>query len=156
MEDLTTGSISRHLLKTTSFMLVTMLFQTLYFLVDLYWVGRLGKEAVAGVGVGGNLMFLSLAVSLRLGSGTTVLISHACGRKDREHARLAFHQSQLLSALIGVAFLAVGWSLREVYARALSADAPTAPLAIRYLSWFLPAIALQFGVVAMSSALRGT
>ena len=33
-------------------MLVTMLFQTLYFLVDLYWVGRLGKEAVAGVGVG--------------------------------------------------------------------------------------------------------
>ena len=30
MEDLTTGSISRHLLKTTGFMLVTMVFQTLY------------------------------------------------------------------------------------------------------------------------------
>jgi hypothetical protein len=40
MEDLTTGSISRHLLKTTGFMLVTMVFQTLYFLVDLDWVGR--------------------------------------------------------------------------------------------------------------------
>jgi len=51
MQDLTTGPISRHLLKTTSFMLVTMTFQTLYFLVDLYWVGRLGKEAVAGVGI---------------------------------------------------------------------------------------------------------
>ena len=35
MEDLTTGSIFRHLLKTTGFMLVTMVFQTLYFLVDL-------------------------------------------------------------------------------------------------------------------------
>jgi len=46
VQDLTTGSVSRHLLKTTSFMLVTMVFQTLYFLVDLYWVGRLGKEAV--------------------------------------------------------------------------------------------------------------
>ena len=43
MQDLTTGSLSRHLLKTTSFMLVTMLLQSLYFLVDLYWVGRLGK-----------------------------------------------------------------------------------------------------------------
>ena len=31
MEDLTTGSITRHLMKTTSFMLVTMVFQTLYF-----------------------------------------------------------------------------------------------------------------------------
>ena len=43
MQDLTTGSVTRHLLKTTSFMLVTMVFQTLYFLVDLYWVGRLGQ-----------------------------------------------------------------------------------------------------------------
>src|SRR4029450_7753891 len=77
MQDLTTGSVTRHLLKTTSFMLVTMLFQTLYFLVDLYWVGRLGKEAVAGVGVAGNLMFIVLAITQMLGVGTTVLISHA-------------------------------------------------------------------------------
>ena len=49
MEDLTRGSIVSHLLKTTGFMLVTMVFQTLYFLVDLYWVGRLGKEALAGL-----------------------------------------------------------------------------------------------------------
>ena len=51
MQDLTVGSVTRHLLKTTGFMLVTMIFQTLYFLVDLYWVGRLGKEAVAAVSV---------------------------------------------------------------------------------------------------------
>ena len=35
MQDLTTGSVTRHLLKTTGFMLVTMVFQTLYFIVDL-------------------------------------------------------------------------------------------------------------------------
>ena len=68
MHDLTTGSITRHLLKTASFMLVTMVFQTLYFLVDLYWVGRLGKEAVAAVGIAGNLTFIVLAISQMLGS----------------------------------------------------------------------------------------
>lgn len=57
MQDLTTGSISRHVLKTTSFMLVTMVFQTLYFLIDLYWIGRLGREAVAAVSIAGNLTF---------------------------------------------------------------------------------------------------
>ena len=88
MQDLTTGSVTRHLLKTTSFMLVTMVFQTLYFLVDLYWVGRLGKEAVAAVAVAGNLTFLVLAVTQMLGVGTTTLISHAAGRKDRDRARL--------------------------------------------------------------------
>ena len=61
MQDLTTGSLTRHLLKTTSFMLVMMVFQTLYFLVDLYWVGRLGTEAVAGVGIAGNLSSIVLA-----------------------------------------------------------------------------------------------
>ena len=49
MQDLTTGPVTRHLLKTTGFMLVTMVFQTLYFLVDLYWVGRLGTDTIAAV-----------------------------------------------------------------------------------------------------------
>src|SRR5437899_10284664 len=67
MQDLTTGPITRHLLKTTGFMLVTMIFQTLYFLIDLYWVGRLGKEAVAAVGIAGNLTFIVLGLSQMLG-----------------------------------------------------------------------------------------
>jgi Na+-driven multidrug efflux pump len=61
MQDLTTGPITRHLLKATSFMLVTMVFQTLYFLIDLYWVGRQGTEGVAGVGMGGNLTIKVMA-----------------------------------------------------------------------------------------------
>ena len=69
-------------------MLVTMVFQTLYFLVDLYWVGRLGKEAIAGVGIAGNLSFIVLAITQMLGVGTTSLISQAAGRKEREQAQL--------------------------------------------------------------------
>jgi Na+-driven multidrug efflux pump len=87
VEDLTTGSVFRHLLRTTGFMLVTMVFQTLYFLVDLYWVGRLGKEAIAGVGIAGNLTFLVLAITQMLAVGTTTLVSHASGRKQREDAQ---------------------------------------------------------------------
>ena len=63
MQDLTSGNLNRHLLKTASFMLVTMVFQTLYFLIDLYWVGRLGTDAVAAVGIAGNLTFINLALT---------------------------------------------------------------------------------------------
>src|SRR6266536_5135742 len=102
MQDLTTGPITRHLLKTTGFMLVTMLFQTLYFLIDLYWVGRLGKEAVAAVGIAGNLTFIVLAVTQMLGVGTTTLVSHAAGQRNEPRARLVFNQSQVLSTVVGV------------------------------------------------------
>jgi putative MATE family efflux protein len=156
MQDFTTGSIPRHLLKTSGFMLVTMTIQTLYILTDLYWVGRLGKEAVAGVSVAGNLMFVVLAVTQMLAVGTTTAISHAAGRRDHARALLLFKQSLVLSVVVGSLFLAIAMWLRHDYAIALSADAPTAALADRYLTWFIPGMALQFGMVAMSAAMRAT
>jgi putative MATE family efflux protein len=156
MQDLTTGSVTRHLLKTTGFMLVTMIVQTLYFLVDLYWVGRLGKEAVAGVGIAGNLTFIVLAITQMLGVGITTLVSHAAGQRDRSRALLVFNQSQVLSVVVGVTFLLFGMAVRRPYVDALGADPLTSSLASAYLGWFIPAMALQFGMVAMGAALRGS
>jgi putative MATE family efflux protein len=155
MQDLTTGSVSRHLVKTASFMLVTMVFQTLYFLVDLYWVGRLGKEAVAAVGVAGNLQFIVLAISQMLGVGATTLVSHAAGQKNQPRALLIFNQAQILSLSVGVIFLIAAMAIRTWYSTALSADQATATMAADYLLWFIPAMSLQFAIVAMGAALRG-
>jgi putative MATE family efflux protein len=156
MQDLTSGSITRHLLKTTSFMLVTMVFQTLYFLIDLYWVGRLGTSAVAGVAIAGNLTFIVLALTQMLGVGTTTVVSHAAGRKDRAQAQHLFNQSQVLAMVTGAVFLVVGLAGRTWYSRAMSADAETARQSAQYLLWFVPAMALQFALVAMGAALRAT
>src|SRR3954465_12513815 len=138
MQDLTSGPVIRHLLKTTSFMLVTMIFQTLYFLIDLYWVGRLGPHAAAPGGIAGNLTFIVLALSQMLGVGTTTVVSHAAGRKERDRAVLLFNQSQVLSMVCGAAFLVVMMLLRIPYTRVLAADATTAALAADYLLWFVP------------------
>src|SRR3954462_398149 len=156
MQDLTKGSLARNLMQTTSFMLVGMVFQTLYFLVDLYFVGRLGKGAVAAVSLSGNLMFVVLAATQMLAVGTTSLIARAAGRKDRDEVKLVFNQSQLLSLVVGAAFLALGMAVRGPYARAQAADAATARLVEDYLGWFIPAMSLQFAMVASSAALRGT
>ena len=155
MQDLTTGSLARHLFATGGFMLFTMVFQTLYFLADLYWMGRLGKEAVAAVGVAGNLTFVVLALTQMLGVGTTTLVSHAVGRKDPDGARRVFNQAQSMSLLAGAGFLVVGLLCTPAYAAAFSADAATAALVRQFLWWFVPAMALQFALVAVSSALRG-
>jgi putative MATE family efflux protein len=156
MQDLTTGSVMRHLLKTTSFMLITMVFQTLYFLVDLYWVGRLGKEAVAAVAVAGNLTFIVLAATQMISVGTTTLISHAAGRKEHDRANVVFNQSILLGFAAALLFFVFAWTLRNQYSNALAADSVTARLAGAYLAWFIPAMSLQFPMVSMSAALRGT
>src|ERR1044072_8788866 len=99
MKDLTQGSVIRHLLHMAAFLAVSMLVQTLYLLADLYWVGHLGKEDIAAVGVAGNLTMSVVAVSQMLGVGTTTLISHAAGRKDQAGAELVFNQSLTMSIL---------------------------------------------------------
>jgi putative MATE family efflux protein len=154
MQDLTTGSIGRHLVKTTGFMLVMMVFQVLYFLVDLYWVGRLGTDAVAGVGIAGQVSFITLAIAQVLGVGTTALVAQATGRKDRAAARHAFNQAIVLSCVTGVLFVALAFAVMGAYTRAMAADAETARLATGYLRWYVPALAIQFPLGTMAAALR--
>src|SRR5437899_7962559 len=156
MKDLTTGSVTRHLLHMSAFLAMSMVVQTLYLLADLYWVGHLGKEAIAAVGVAGNITMIVLALTQMLGVGTTTLISQAAGRKDQPHAELAFNQSFVMSIVIALALGVVGFILRPAYCDWLSADAATATLAKAYLLWFLPGLLLQFPLVSLGSALRAS
>jgi putative MATE family efflux protein len=154
MNDLTKGPVGRHIRQLSAFIALTMLFQTLYFLADLYFVGRLGKEAIAGVGLAGNLTMLVLALTQSLGVGTTSLVSRAIGRKDVREAERVLNQSLVLSSLVGIAYGVVAFSLRDVYCRWLAADDATARLGIAYLDWYIPAMSLQFPLVALAAALR--
>jgi Na+-driven multidrug efflux pump len=83
MKDLTRGSIRGHLLRLATPIMVGMLVQTLYFLVDLYFVSRLGADALAGVSMAGNAVMVTIALTQMLSAATVVLMSHAVGAKDR-------------------------------------------------------------------------
>jgi putative MATE family efflux protein len=121
-----------------------MIFQTLYHLVDLYFVARLGDAAIAGV---------SAAV---LGVGTVALISHAAGRKDQPEANLIFNQSLVLSGLCALITIVAGALVTVPYMSVVAADEATVQAGKTFLYWFMPGLALQFALVAMGSALRGT
>ncbi|MEP7245688.1 MAG: MATE family efflux transporter [Gammaproteobacteria bacterium] len=156
MKDLTKGSISRHIMEMAAVMVIGMIGQTLYYLVDLYFVSGLGPQAIAGVGAAGNLAFVVMALTQILNVGTVALISHAAGRKDQADANLVFNQSLALSAVIGVFVLVAGYLLTGPYMREVGADEGMQKAGITYLYWFLPGLALQFAMVSMGAALRGT
>lgn len=156
MKDLTQGPISRHIVNMAMPIAFGMIFQTLYYLVDLYFVARLGDAAIAGVGAAGNVMFIVLGLTQVLGVGTVALISHAVGRKDQAEANLFFNQAIVLSAACALITLVGGYAVTRPYIEAIAADTATVEAGVTYLHWFLPGMALQFAMVAMGSALRGT
>jgi Na+-driven multidrug efflux pump len=156
MKDLTQGSIVKHLLHLSAFLTASLLGQILYLIVDLYWVGHLGKEAIAAVGIAGNLTMVVLVMSQVLRVGTTTVISQSAGEKDQARAEAIFNQSFVLSLLLALMVGACGFLLRAPYCGFLSADTVTATLAKSYLLWFIPALLLQFPMVSLDSALRST
>lgn len=156
MKDLTEGSIAGHLMRMAVPIAVGMVFQTLYYLVDLYFVARLGDAAIAGVGAAGNLQFLVMALTQVLGVGTMALIAHASGRKDRADANLIFNQSLGLAVVCAALTLVGGYGLEGLYMGTLGADAATVAAGSTYLRWFLPGLGLQFALISMGAALRGT
>jgi putative MATE family efflux protein len=156
MKDLTRDSIVRNILTMAAPVAIGMLFQTLYLLVDLYFVASLGDAAIAGVGAAGTLMFVVLSLTQVLGVGAVALISQAVGRKDRADANAVFNQSLVLAALCAALTLVLGYALTGRYVHAIAADAATQAAGTTFLYYFLPGFALQFGLVTMGSALRGT
>lgn len=152
---MTRGSVRGHVLRMTLFVLAGLGIQTLYALVDIYWVGRLGKQAVAAVALSSNLAFAALAVTQMLSVGCVALVSQAAGKKDHDEVQRLFNQAQSLSAFAAVVFLTAGLAVRHTYAARLSPDAETAELASTFLLTFIPALALQFTMVGLGSTLRG-
>ncbi len=156
MKDLTQGSIVANILAMAAPMAAGMIFQTLYFLVDLYFVAGLGDAAVAGVGAAGTLMFVIMALTQVLGVGAVALIAQAVGRRDQADANLVFNQSVLFAVACALATLFGGYLLARTYVASIAADAATQAAGVSYLYWFLPGLALGFAQVVMGSALRGT
>jgi putative MATE family efflux protein len=156
MKDLTESSIARNILQMAVPIAAGMFFQTLYFLIDLYFVAGLGDAALAGVGAAGNVTFIVFAATQVLGVGTVTLISHAVGRKDQADANLVFNQSLALAACCAFITLLLGLVGGPYYVGQLGSDPATVAAGIQYLHWFLPSLGLQFALVVMGSALRGT
>ncbi|HKX59719.1 MAG TPA: MATE family efflux transporter [Steroidobacteraceae bacterium] len=156
MRDLTQGPIRGHLVAMAVPIAAGMLAQTLYFLIDLYFVAQLGDAALAGVGAAGTAMFVVMALTQTLGVGTMALVAQAVGRKDEADADVVFNQGMSLALLATVATLAGGYALSGWYMETVGADAPTIEAGVTYLAWFMPGLALQYVNIVMMSGLRGT
>ena len=155
MRDLTQGSVRGHLIAMAMPIMIGMLVQTLYLMVDLYFVSGLGKEAVAGVAAAGNVTMLVIALTQMLAVGTVSLVARSLGAGDKAGASRVFAQAMLLGVACMVATLVVGVCVAPAYMRGVSADAAIAQSGVTFILWSLPGLALQFVLAVAGSVLRG-
>jgi len=156
MRDLTQGSITRTILAMALPVAAGMLFQTLYLLVDLYFVAAISEAAVAGVGAAGTLMFMVMAITHILAVSTVALMAQAVGRKEQVQANQVFNQAMLLAVVLGGLTWLGGMLAAGTYMRVIAAELAAQQQGAIFLRWFIPGMALQFAMMVMASALRAT
>ena len=113
--DLTEGPILKTLIRLAVPVTIAMVMFTVYLIVDLYFVGRLGADAVAALSICGNAFFIHLGFSSILGTGGMALIAQAFGRKDYDHAAKVFKQSILMATMIGILEAVTGLLIAPAY-----------------------------------------
>ena len=105
-QDFTQGNLNRAIVLLAIPMVMEMVLESLFAVVDVFWVGRLGAEAVATVGLTESLLSVIFAVGFGLGLSTTAMVARRIGEKDAPGAAVAGVQAIVLglttSLLIGV------------------------------------------------------
>ena len=98
-QDFTTGNLNRAIVLLAIPMVLEMVLESLFAVVDVFWVGRLGADAIATVGLTESLLSLVFAVGFGLALSTTAMVARRIGEKDPAGAAVAGVQS----ILIGIA-----------------------------------------------------
>jgi putative MATE family efflux protein len=105
-QDFTTGSLNRAIILLAIPMVLEMVLESLFAVVDVFWVGRLGADAVATVGLTESLLSLIFAIGLGLSLSTTAMVARRIGEKDPAGAAVAGVQAIAIglvtSAIIGI------------------------------------------------------
>src|SRR5713226_4654809 len=102
-QDYTTGSLNRAILLLAVPMVLEMVLESLFAVVDVFWVGRLGANAVATVGLTESMLSLVFAVAMGLSLSTTAMEARRIGEKDPEGAAVAGVQAIALGLMVALA-----------------------------------------------------
>ncbi len=107
-QDYTTGSLNRSILLLAIPMVLEMVLESLFAVVDVFWVSRLGANAIATVGLTESVLTLVFAVGMGLGMSTTAMVARRIGEKDQDGAAVSAVQAIFLgliaSVVMGVPF----------------------------------------------------
>src|ERR1041384_3901486 len=101
-QDFTAGSLNRAILLLAIPMVLEMVLESLFAVVDVFFVGRLGADAVARVGLTESLLSLVFAVGLGLSLSTTAMVARRIGEKNPEGAAVAGVQAIVIGLAVSL------------------------------------------------------
>jgi len=132
-----------------------MMLQIIYTMVDTFWVGRLGADAVAAVSLSFPIIFLLTSAGMGLAMAGTILVSQHKGRGEREKVNKISSQTFSLVLMISLILGLIGFFFSKYLVILLGASPIVTPQAINYLKISFLGLIFMFSYVTYQSLMRG-
>src|SRR5690625_778470 len=154
-ENHTEGSIFRSLVSLAIPIILANIFQTAYQLVDTFWLGRLGANAVAAVSISFPLLFLVLSVGGGLTLAGTVIVSHYKGAEDQRGVNFSSAQTIVIIFIVSILLSAIGYTSAAPLMRLVGAGPEIFVEAVSYFQISSIGFVFLFIFYVFQSLMRG-
>ncbi|EMA02357.1 MATE family efflux transporter [Haloferax mediterranei ATCC 33500] len=152
---MTEGAIAPKLLALSWPLVAGNLLQTLYNLADVFWVGRVGADAVAAVSLMFPTSWMFVSTAMGITASTIALVSQHIGAGEDRQADHVVGQTILLTLAVSIVLAVVGFAFRHPLLSLIGAQGPVFTKALAYIEVVFLSLPLTFLFFAFRAALQG-
>ncbi len=153
--DYTQISIKRAILLLAVPMILELVMESTFAVVDIYFIGKLGSSAVATIGLTETYLFLLYSIAMGLSMAVTAVVARRIGEKNRENAGAAAIQSIFIAIAASVPFAIVGILFPKELLALMGADEWSITHGYRYTQWMLGGNAIIMLLFIINAIFRG-
>lgn len=153
--DYTTIGLRRAIFLLAVPMILELVMESTFAVADIYFVGKLGPEAVAAVGLTETFLFLLYSLAMGLAMAVTAIIARRIGEKSTEDAGTTATQSIFLGLLCSLPFSIAGLFYAKDLLALMGAEAWTLDHGYRYTQWMLGGNAVIVLLFVINAIFRG-
>ena len=154
-QDFTEGSISRAIVLLAVPMVLEMCMESLFGVVDVFWVSRLGADAVATVGLTETALTILFVIAMGLSIGATALVARRMGEKDEQAAGLVAVQAIIVGLVVAGATAVFGYHFAPNLLRIMGGSDNVVRIGSGYTRMILSGSATIFLLFLINAVFRG-
>jgi MATE family, multidrug efflux pump len=121
-QDYTKISIDRAIFYLAVPMIAEMVMESIFSVVDIYFVGQISNEAVSVVGLTESVLFIIFSIAMGIGMAATATVSRFTGEKNPEKANKSTISSIYLAVLASIVISIIGWNYSEEILQLMGAN----------------------------------
>ena len=154
-EDYTQIKISRAIFLLAVPMILELIMESLFAVVDIFFVGKLGPSAIATVGLTETYLFLLYAIAMGLSMAVTAIVARRIGEKEKEKAGITAVQAIIIALFASVPFAIAGIFFAKDLLVLMGADAWALQYGVAYTQWMLGGNAVIMLLFMINAIFRG-